>query len=94
MFNRSADTARCPVFFKQNTRVNKHKNNLRNKLIPFFEIKQTAISVYLNVSNIGTLPTSIEDIWVGYRWKRLKFFYGDDGRMSQPLGGGEDGEPC
>lgn len=39
------------------------------------QVHRTAISVYLNVSNIGTSPASIEKIWVGYHWKSIKYFF-------------------
>jgi len=38
------------------------------------DVHRTAISVYLQVANIGTAPTSIEDVLLGYHWHlRLTF---------------------
>lgn len=39
------------------------------------QVYRTAISVYLNVSNVGTSPANIEKIWVGYHWKSFKYYF-------------------
>jgi hypothetical protein len=33
-----------------------------------YDIHRTGIALYLRISNVGTAPTSIENISVGYRW--------------------------
>lgn len=33
-----------------------------------FDAHRTGIALYLKIANIGSASTSLEDVWVGYRW--------------------------
>jgi hypothetical protein len=33
-----------------------------------YDLHRTAISIYLGVSNIGSAPSSIQNVWIGYHW--------------------------
>ena len=33
-----------------------------------YDVHRTAISAYLGISNIGSAPSSIETVWIGYHW--------------------------
>lgn len=38
-----------------------------------FEVHRTGIALYLTIANVGTAPSSIEDILVGYHWHLRPF---------------------
>ncbi|WP_298597126.1 hypothetical protein [Zoogloea sp.] len=38
-----------------------------------FDVHRTGIALYLKISNVGTAPSSIEDISVGYHWNLKPF---------------------
>ncbi|NWO56326.1 hypothetical protein [Chromohalobacter israelensis] len=38
-----------------------------------FEVHRTAIALYLSVSNVGSSPSSIENVAVGYHWNVKRF---------------------
>lgn len=33
-----------------------------------YDAHRTGLALYLNVANVGSAPTSLEGVWVGYRW--------------------------
>lgn len=38
-----------------------------------FDVHRTGVALYLNIANVGTAPSSIEDISVGYHWHLKPF---------------------
>jgi len=38
-----------------------------------FDVHQTGIALYLDITNVGSAPSSIAEIWVGYHWNLIPF---------------------
>jgi hypothetical protein len=38
-----------------------------------YDVHQTGIALYLDIANVGSAPSSIAEIWVGYHWNLIPF---------------------
>ena len=36
-------------------------------------VHRTAVSLYLNIANVGTASTSVDSVWIGYHWSLVPF---------------------